>query len=100
MTRSAGVVGALTSAPQVLGGPEVPGAAILRLPILPLPGTARPGAPLLSLERRGAVRGPGDRSQVMGLFDRLRGRGSRGGGGHDRRGTLDRASGSADLAHL
>ena len=35
----------------------------------------------------------------MGLLGRLRGtRG--GGGGRDRRGTLDRASGSADLAHL
>ena len=36
----------------------------------------------------------------MGLFDRLRGRRSVGGAGRDRRGTLDRASGSADLAHL
>jgi hypothetical protein len=36
----------------------------------------------------------------MGLFDRLRGRGRRHGAGRDRRGTLDRASGSADLAHL
>jgi hypothetical protein len=36
----------------------------------------------------------------MGLFDRLRGRRPSGGGGRDRRGTLDRASGSADLAHL
>jgi hypothetical protein len=36
----------------------------------------------------------------MGLFDRLRGRGAGGGRGRDRRGTLDRASGSADLAHL
>ena len=40
----------------------------------------------------------------MGLFDRLRGRragGGRGSGaGGDRRGTLDRASGAADLAHL
>jgi hypothetical protein len=36
----------------------------------------------------------------MGLFDRLRGRRAGGGGGRDRRGTLDRASGSADLAHL
>ena len=36
----------------------------------------------------------------MGLFSRLRrGRGG-GGGGPGRRGTLDRASGSADLAHL
>jgi len=35
----------------------------------------------------------------MGVFDRLRGR--RGGGGRgDRRGTLDRASASADLSHL
>ena len=36
----------------------------------------------------------------MGLFDRLRGRGGRSGPGRDLRGTLDRASGSADLAHL
>ncbi|SDY40982.1 hypothetical protein SAMN05661080_03390 [Modestobacter sp. DSM 44400] len=36
----------------------------------------------------------------MGLFDRLRGRRSTGGGGRDRGSTLDRASGSADLAHL
>src|SRR5919199_5638239 len=36
----------------------------------------------------------------MGMFDRLRGRGPGGRGGRDRRGTLDRASGSADLAHL
>ncbi|MCW2509562.1 MAG: uncharacterized protein JWP68_2710, partial [Modestobacter sp.] len=36
----------------------------------------------------------------MGLFDRLRGRRAGGGGGRDRRGTLDRASGSADLSHL
>ena len=35
----------------------------------------------------------------MGVFDRLRGRRG-GGGGGDRRGTLDRASGSADLSHL
>jgi hypothetical protein len=36
----------------------------------------------------------------MGLFDRLRGRRGNGGGGRDRRSTLDRSSGSADLAHL
>jgi hypothetical protein len=36
----------------------------------------------------------------MGLFDRLRGRRAAGRAGHGRRGTLDRASGSADLAHL
>ncbi len=36
----------------------------------------------------------------MGLFDRLRGRRAGGGRGRGRRGTLDRASGSADLAHL
>jgi len=36
----------------------------------------------------------------MGLFDRLRGRGAGSGAGGDRRGTLDRPSGSADLAHL
>ncbi|TFV79161.1 oxidoreductase [Blastococcus sp. CT_GayMR19] len=39
----------------------------------------------------------------MGLFDRLRRRGSAGGGGRaggDRRGTLDRGSQRADLAHL
>ena len=36
----------------------------------------------------------------MGLFDRLRGRRAGGGAGRDRRGTLDRASGSADVAHL
>jgi hypothetical protein len=36
----------------------------------------------------------------MGLFDRLRGRRGGGGGNRDRRGTLDRASGSADLVHL
>ena len=36
----------------------------------------------------------------MGLFDRLRGRGAGGGRSRDRRGTLDRASGSADRAHL
>jgi hypothetical protein len=36
----------------------------------------------------------------MGLFDRLRGRRAAGSTGHGRRGTLDRASGSADLAHL
>jgi hypothetical protein len=36
----------------------------------------------------------------MGLFDRLRGRSAGGGRGRDRRATLDRASGSADLAHL
>ena len=35
----------------------------------------------------------------MGLFDRLRGRGRSAGGG-GRRGTLDRASEQADLAHL
>jgi hypothetical protein len=35
----------------------------------------------------------------MGLFGRLRGRRA-GGDGRDRRGTLDRASGSADLSHL
>ena len=34
----------------------------------------------------------------MGLFDRLRGRGGRSAG--DRHGTLDRASGRADLTHL
>ena len=33
----------------------------------------------------------------MGLFDRLRGRGS---GGHGRRGTLDRGSHRSDLEHL
>ena len=36
----------------------------------------------------------------MGLFDRLRRRRAGAGGGRDRRGTLDRPSGSADLAHL
>jgi hypothetical protein len=39
----------------------------------------------------------------MGLFDRLRRRGSAGGAGRaggDRRGTLDRGSQRADLAHL
>jgi hypothetical protein len=36
----------------------------------------------------------------MALFDRLRGRRPAVGGGRNRRGTLDRASGSADLAHL
>ena len=34
----------------------------------------------------------------MGLFDRLRGRGTGGGGG--RRGTLDRSSHQGDLSHL
>ena len=36
----------------------------------------------------------------MGLFDRLRGGRGTGGGNHGRRSTLDRASGSVDLAHL
>ena len=36
----------------------------------------------------------------MGLFDRLRGRRVTGGGDQHRRGTLDRSSGRADLAHL
>jgi hypothetical protein len=36
----------------------------------------------------------------MGLFDRLRGSGRGGAGGGSRRGTLDRGSGKADLAHL
>ena len=36
----------------------------------------------------------------MGLFDRLRGGGRGGTGGGSRRGTLDRGSGKADLAHL
>ncbi|WP_409331267.1 oxidoreductase [Trujillonella humicola] len=36
----------------------------------------------------------------MGLFGRLRGRGRGRSGGGDRRGTLDRASGRADLTHL
>jgi hypothetical protein len=36
----------------------------------------------------------------MGLFSRLRGRRVRGAAGGDRRGTLDRPSVSADLAHL
>ncbi len=36
----------------------------------------------------------------MGLFDRLRGGGRRSAGPGPRRGTLDRASGKADLAHL
>jgi hypothetical protein len=36
----------------------------------------------------------------MGLFDRLRGRGRRNGADAQRRGTLDRGSGRADLAHL
>jgi hypothetical protein len=36
----------------------------------------------------------------MGLFDRLRGRGSGGGSGPGRRATLDRGSARADLAHL
>ena len=36
----------------------------------------------------------------MGLMDRLRGRGSGGASGGARRGTLDRGSGKADLAHL
>ncbi|MCZ2847536.1 oxidoreductase [Modestobacter sp. VKM Ac-2978] len=43
-----------------------------------------------------------DGGSAMGLIDRLRSRGTRGaaGGGRSRRGTLDRASGSADLSHL
>ena len=36
----------------------------------------------------------------MGLFGRLGGRRGADRGGRDRRGTLDRASGAADLAHL
>jgi hypothetical protein len=36
----------------------------------------------------------------MGLFDRLRGGGRRTSGSGARRGTLDRSSGKADLAHL
>ena len=36
----------------------------------------------------------------MGLFDRWRGRGGGGAAGDPRRGTLDRGSGKADLAHL
>ena len=36
----------------------------------------------------------------MGLFDRLRGRGRPSAGTASRRGTLDRGSGKADLAHL
>jgi hypothetical protein len=36
----------------------------------------------------------------MGLFDRLRGRGRAASPGDGRKGTLDRASGKADLAHL
>ena len=36
----------------------------------------------------------------MGLIDRLRGRRAGPGGGPGRRGTLDRASGSADVRHL
>ena len=36
----------------------------------------------------------------MGLFDRLRGGRGTGGAGRGRRSTLDRASSSADLAHL
>jgi len=36
----------------------------------------------------------------MGLVDRLRGRRARPGAGPARRGTLDRASGSADVRHL
>jgi hypothetical protein len=36
----------------------------------------------------------------MGLFDRLRGAGRPGAGGRSRRGTLDRGSGKADVAHL
>jgi len=36
----------------------------------------------------------------MGLFDRLRRGGPQGGARPGRRGTLDRASGSADLSHL
>jgi hypothetical protein len=36
----------------------------------------------------------------MGLFDRLRGRRPAGTSGGGRRGTLDRASGKADLSHL
>ena len=43
-----------------------------------------------------------DGGSVMGLIDRLRSRRTRGaaGDGRGRRGTLDRASGSADLSHL
>ena len=36
----------------------------------------------------------------MGLFDRLRGSGRRSAGSGTRRGTLDRGSGKADVAHL
>jgi hypothetical protein len=36
----------------------------------------------------------------MGLLDRLRGRGRRNAGDPGRRGTLDRGSGKADLAHI
>ncbi|MCZ2813045.1 oxidoreductase [Modestobacter sp. VKM Ac-2979] len=43
-----------------------------------------------------------DGGSAMGLIDRLRSRTTRGAaeGGRGRRGTLDRASGSADLSHL
>src|SRR3954453_19749365 len=43
---------------------------------------------------------PRGQERDMGLFDRLGGRRAGGGSGRARTGTLDRAPGSADLAHL
>src|SRR5947209_9624384 len=95
MTRSAGEVGALTTAPRRRGpAPRV----VLRDEVRPHPAT-RGNAPFGSSVGRceappsGTVAGTG-RETAMGLFDRLRG----GAGG--RRGTLDRGAHRADLAHL
>src|SRR3954447_15177109 len=106
MTRSAGEVGALTGAPRhaiVCVPLEKAGVG----PHPATPGTARPGPPLpqgaSARSRRWEVGAIGDGSRVMGLFDKLRGRGgrtSRGRGGGGRRATLDRGSQRTDLTHL
>src|SRR5919206_1508679 len=98
MTRSAGFVGALTSAPRPLWSRRG-GAACDRVRAHPAtPGTRRLCAPLAALSAGAQVAAARRRGAAMGLFDRLRGGGA--GGAPGRRATLDRGSARADLTHL
>src|SRR3954469_11607002 len=100
MTRSAGVDGALTGAPQcwvARGSPGRCGSA----PAHPAtPGNDALGCTVAVAGASWSSPRPWGQEQDMGLFDRLRGRRAGGGSSRGRGGTLDRASGRADLAHL
>src|SRR3954471_20785074 len=100
MTRSAGVDGALTSAPLVRGRPGVAGRGGSAPAHPATPGNDALGCTVAVAGASWSSPRPRGQEQDMGLFDRLRGRRAGGGSSRGRGGTLARAPGRADLAHL